>query len=45
MENKVEIVCSECSKPFISEDEHAEICPSCWEKFIDGDGKDAPEEE
>lgn len=42
---KVEIVCTECSKTFITNDEHATVCPTCWEKLIDGDGKDASEEE
>lgn len=29
-----EIVCSECSKLFESEDVNAEVCPDCWEKIV-----------
>ena len=29
-----ECICSECSKPFMTEDVNAEICPTCWKKII-----------
>ena len=34
MEEKFEIVCSECSNTFMSEDSNAEICPECWNKMV-----------
>lgn len=34
MEEKFEIVCSECSKTFMSEDSNAEVCPECWIKLV-----------
>ena len=34
MEEKFEIVCSECSKTFMSEDSNAEVCPECWNKMV-----------
>lgn len=40
MEEKFEIVCSECSNTFMSEDLNAEICPECWDKMVLGDMKE-----
>lgn len=34
MEEKFEIVCSECSNTFMSEDSNAEVCPECWNKMV-----------
>lgn len=25
-----ECICQNCSKPFVSTDEDAELCPECW---------------
>ncbi len=34
MTEEYEIVCSECGKPFMSDDANADVCPECWEKLI-----------
>ena len=34
MEDTFEIVCSECSKTFTSDDINANVCPECWEKLV-----------
>lgn len=34
MTEEYEIVCSECGKPFMSDDVNADVCPECWEKLI-----------
>lgn len=33
----VEVVCSECSKTFETEDINATICSECWEKLVETD--------
>ena len=34
MDEKFEIICEECSKPFESVDEEATLCPECWERIV-----------
>jgi len=33
----VEVVCSECSKTFETEDINADICDECWKKLVGAD--------
>lgn len=33
-EKQYENICDVCSKPFISTDEDATVCPDCWEKIV-----------
>ena len=39
-----ECICQNCSKPFVSTDEDAELCPECWGEIIKGEGKGEEEE-
>lgn len=34
MEEKVERVCTECSKVFETTEEEATLCPDCWERIV-----------
>lgn len=43
MEEKIELICEDCSKTFMSTDSDAQLCPECWEKAIsanlEGEGR------
>lgn len=34
MENKYEVICHECGKNFMTDDEDEKFCVDCWTKVI-----------